>query len=315
MNPRIRFLLVLTLIASLQAGLVWSSPFLQNLTDNELRVLALRLAAERNGARSEDLEIIHSATSNTELTRKTTHSFTILDKRQNKRYEISLDGTGQEVDKEGVLQNEQAAYQAKYGKLTPALAKRLETAKPDEVVPINIVIKPPDDDSKAPQRPFLDTEAYERLSEEEKLAFKEREAAFQKALDAYLIACAQRILTPIVEKLSKLGTSVKPDRFFLHISARLNPTAILEVNSWEEVRMIDLDHIVLPELNVSRSTKGAANVEGQGFDGAGVKVGVVDPGGRIQSANPYLTGNFQDSSTVCSTPTAHTTAVAGIIRS
>ena len=216
-----------------------------------------------------------------------------------------------------MISNEIAAYAAKYGKLTPMLAEALSSNVGDDALPVVVVFHDPDTDPPPAAELSIDSDSYNRLSPQEKKTITDTEVARQKETDSYLTTRAKRILTPRAERLSLLGSDISPDAYFLQIYAKLRGDAIREVSTWDDVRMIDLDSPPKLELNVSRRAIGANLVESQGFDGSGVKVGIVEPGpgSRVETNNPFLAGTFQDSSTVCATPSEHTTAVAGIIRS
>ncbi|MFY9570886.1 MAG: S8 family serine peptidase [Blastocatellia bacterium] len=213
------------------------------------------------------------------------------------------------------MANENKAYKERYGNLTPGLASHIESSGGHELIPVVIVLRDTEIEQEQPQQQFIDSETYQSLSSSEKKALLESEEARRVEMDAYLKARARRILAPFEARLSNLGAGVHPDSYFLQVSAKLSAEAIEEVNKWPEVRMIDLDSQNQPELNVTRPSIGATTVHSRGVTGTGVKVGIVDLGGRIATANPFLAGTFQDSSTVCATPDEHTTALAGIVRS
>jgi hypothetical protein len=69
------------------------------------------------------------------------------------------------------------------------------------------------------------------------------------------------------------------------------------------------------ELVTSRPTIQATVVHGRGITGAGVRIAQVEVGGRVAAANPNLAGITQDATFVCAAASAHSTGVAGILRS
>lgn len=148
----------LTLIAFMQAGLVWSSSTLKNLSQDELKAIALKQTSLRSGAKIENLSIIQTSTPNTALTKVKATTFTLIDAEQHTPYDITLDDAGQEVSRETLLANEDAAYAARYGKLTPALSQALEKANADVPVSVVIVFKDPGFGPDRPQQPFMDSQ-------------------------------------------------------------------------------------------------------------------------------------------------------------
>lgn len=308
------FAIVLAFMGSVQVMFALSSPAAISLGQEELRDVAVKNVAQRRGASIDSLTIIHVSSPNTILTDTRAVTFTIVD-QFGVPIDITLDSAGREVDRETLLANESTAYRARFGNLTPGLANRVASSKEDEFIAVVIVLRDLGLEKEKPQRPFVDSETYLSLSSVQKKALSESEQAYQVEMDSYLRARMRRVLEPFLARLRGLGTDVHADSYFPQISARLTPQGIKEVGGWEEIRMIDLDSPNEPELNVSRTAIGANVVHGRGVDGAGVKVGIVDIGGRVEGANPFLTGTFQDSSTVCATSDEHTTALAGIIRS
>lgn len=124
---------------------------------------------------------------------------------------------------------------------------------------------------------------------------------------------------PVLEKargiLRRFDPDVETDRYSPVLYSRLTPDQILEVSALPEVDTVYEDSISLPQLEVGRPTITADAVEGRGFTGGGVRVGVVEVGGRFAADNTFLNGAIQDPANVCAAGSLHTTGVAGVVRS
>src|SRR4028119_1694365 len=112
-----------------------------------------------------------------------------------------------------------------------------------------------------------------------------------------------------------MGFVVEVDKYSPILIAQLLPETIREVEQWETVDLIYLAKTYDQSMAVARPTIGADVVNTRGFNGTGVKVGMVEIGGRVNTANPYLPGMTINTTYDNGTMDQHGTLVAGIIRS
>lgn len=287
----------------------------RTLPPEHLRSAALARIRERANVPVESLELVNLASPQYRYSGKSANAFEFEDKHTGSIYHVSLDADGHEVDLDQLAAEDRAEYRRIYGKMTPALAERLASARKSDFIPVVIEVAAPPDTNERPQQELLTDEQWGAMSGEEKEQYVSRQEAFRRRMDEYLAQRAQRILQPVITELRKIGRKIRPDKYLLVVYAQLRPSAITKIQSWIEVQRLDLQQEAKPELNVSRRTIGADLVEQSGFDGTGVRLGQVEVGGRVQTVNPFLAGVFQDQSTVCAAATDHSTRVAGIIRS
>lgn len=139
-------------------------------------------------------------------------------------------------------------------------------------------------------------------------------------MDAQLEAIVTPIVTPIVERLRRMGFSPRREQYSPVVYAELPPSAIRIVNQWVEVDRIYSAPTYHPLLEVARPIIWADRVlaNGKPATGKGVKVAQIEVGGRVATNNPALRRVFQDELFVCPSADAfdaHASAVAGVIRS
>ena len=284
---------------------------------------------------------------------KSVYEFKVIDNRNGAIYGITLDENGQELDSAKLALDEQAAYAARYGKLEPALAELLTGLSGNEPIEVIIWLKEPP--YVSPERPAPNTPpvvsllylpsvtnasgyAYEnpisiasqQVEEEQQASKPDKDdialrmqeqqraffAQFSAQVDAARAKAVEAVTAPVVDKLAKLSYKVETDPYAPVLYTSLPPSVIQEVAKWGEVDKIYLPPTdIQPELDVARVTIGANAVNARGFTGSGVRVALIEPGGRVAIGNPFLSGITQDSTFVCLLPQSHATAVAGIIRS
>jgi len=258
--------------------------------------------AEREGVPAEDLQLVNATTTEFRLLGKTVSAFKFLDKRTGHIYGLALDKEGREVDVEQMQAEERAAYAARYGRLDPALAERLALAPADESIEVFIWLKEPPYEGPPrpdPKRPMSQTEI----------------EAFLKQVDGQRAARVEKVVAPVADRLRSLGRQVITFRHSPLLYVRLKPVEIRQVAEWPEVDRIYEVGYSQPALDVTRPTIGADAVNTRGITGSGIKVAQLEVGGRIATDNPYLAGVTQDTTYVCTQPSSHSTAVAGLIRS
>lgn len=275
----------------------------------ELKNIAIQKVALSNNLSPSELDLINSTTSTYPLSGRTAFKFKLIDKRDGTIYEIALNRNGQELDPEQLTEDEQVARITKYGKLSSGLSELLEDAPAGEPIPVIIRLKGPPPSQPELPRPGSDVSI-------------EQVDAILKQVDAQRATAVGAIVTPVADRLSQLGYDVGIDKYEPVLYARLTPEIIREVEKWDEVRLISIDRVNEPELEVARPTMGTDAVHSRGYTGSGVRAAQIEVEGRIATSNPYLQSDssinsevIQDTTYVCSSASSHSTAVAGIIRS
>jgi hypothetical protein len=270
-----------------------------------LRNVALQRAAKISGRSVSQLNVVNSAETQYRLQGKTVFDFKVMDEA-GAIYGITLNSSGQEVSSAQLRTNEQAALAAQYGKLDPSLAQKLNSAPANQ--PMRVIIWLKESSQAGASRPAPNANSASLASEAQVNAFFEQ-------VDAKRAAAVEPVVTPVASKLRNLGTNVSTDKYAPVVYASLTPNTIRQVGGWSEVLQVYEEQKAQPALEVARPTILADTVHSRGFTGTGVQVAQIEVGGRIATSNPYLSGTLQDTTYVCSSPSGHSTGVAGIIRS
>jgi hypothetical protein len=278
-----------------------------------LEFVALGKINKKTGAVVNDLTIQNSAIATFPLTGKVAYSFTISNNRKGETYEVLLDKHGNELDRKQLVDDELNATKAKYGKLEPALAEKLENAATDERIPIQITLVEPSDDKDIPRLASLTGERLNKMTEQEKSNLEQQEESIMQKRREYFDARSKQLLEPVVAKLTKLGYEFQTEKGAPIIYIDMEPKMIKEVETWPEVARISIRGKSRNALDVSRSTIGANLVEARGVPPLrSIPMAVVEVGGSLPTT-PYLMNITQDLTNLCSSIDPHGTAVTGII--
>lgn len=267
-------------------------------------VQVLQLAAQRSGSPANALEVSYSVTARYPLTGVTAFSYKVTNMQTGDIYGVTLDTFGAEVNAEDLLAAEEAAQADKLGKIDPRLASEMAGHGPDAVYNVAIWLKTPE--YQGVTRPEI--AATGRMSQEAV------EASLESA-DAARASFVAPIVTPVVSQLAAMGYTAAGDTFSPIVFTTLPATAIDQVAKWENVDTVYEATVAEPDLEIARPTTRANVVYNRNIAGWGIKLGVVEVGGRIATTNPWLAGVVQDGPYVCGTAQAHSTGVVGIIRS
>jgi hypothetical protein len=249
------------------------------------------------------LKITNAATATYPLSGKTVYDFKVTDS-SGAIYGITLDGSGREVSSAQLRASEQAAYKARFGKLSQSLAQKLASAQQDQAIPVMIWLKAPA--SAQAKRPALSNNGRSAVSQAQVNAFYQQ-------VDAQRAATIQPLVESVANRARTLGTNVKTEKYSPVVYASLTPQAIRQVAQLNEVDQVYESKTLKPMLDTARQTILANVVESRGIIGSGVKVAEIEVGGKINTSNPYLQDITQDTTYSCEHP--HAAAVAGDIRS
>ena len=268
-----------------------------------LKRSALELVRQRRGASPNKLTIANAATTTYPLQGKTVYEIKVTDS-SGTVYGITLDGSGREVSSAQLRTAEQIAYKARFGRLSQNLAQKLANTPQNQVIPVMIWLK--DSSSTQLQRPPATNASRSAVS----LA---QVNAFHRQVDAQRAAAIRPLVESVANRVRRLGTNVKTEKYSPVVYARLTPQAIRQVAQLNDVDQVYEDQLNKPALEVARSTVRADIVQSRGYSGSGIKVGEIEVGGQINTSNPYLAGVTQDTTYSCLAD--HAAAVAGDIRS
>lgn len=329
-----RMLILVILILSL-VPIASAEVLSQDTATGPLVDSAIQTVAEANGLAKETLEVVYSAPVDYPLQGVTVTAFKVADRQSEAVYGVSLDASGKVVDEATLDKQEAEAYQAKYGRLHPELVA--QAASSDQAKPIEVIIWLKEPVYTGPERPeavanplvisdkdaamdVRESDQEEAMPEQEAMPEGEGQAVDMAAQDAFLAQvdalrseAVSAVVAPVVTRMTDLGFQVTSDQYAPVVYASLTPAQIQEVAAWPEVDMVYANQQNEPTLDIARRTIGADIVNSRGFTGAGVRSAVIEVGGRIATANPYLAGTIQDNTYSCLS--WHTTHVAGIVRS
>lgn len=303
----------------------------QDSAPGSLTESAVQVVAEANGLAREDLEVVYNSTVNYGLQGITANALKVLDHKSDEIYSVLLDANGNVLDQAALEKQQAEAYQSLYGRLHPDLAAQIASDK--EAKPIDVIIWLKEAGYTAPERPepvvyplvlsgqdsakeaaAREGDAQQALPESaEQPAGPSFQEAYLTQVDAQRAEAVASVVAPVMSRLTDMGLQVTGDQYAPIVYASLSPAQIREVAAWSEVDMVYPNQQNADALDIARRTIYADVVNGRGYTGAGVRSAVIEVGGRIATANPYLAGTTQDTTYSCLN--WHTTHVAGIVRS
>jgi hypothetical protein len=299
-KQKLSLIMGLAITATCLGTLSFSIPSTKADVPPDLTNSALQKLAQSTGIPITRLKVVNSTQFEYPLQGKSTTKFKIIDKRSGEIYSISLDSQGQELNSLQLQNQELTIQKARNGKLAPALNDKLSNLSSDRSVKVAIWLKEanftpqPRPPANVKTSPLTSLQALKQAEQERTTAIKP-------------------LINSASNKLKNLGFQVKADQNAPVIYANLTPSRIQQVAKLREVDQIYEDKQLQPTLDVARATIFANIPQSQGFTGAGIKVGEIEVGGRINTANPYLAGTVQDLTFSCNN--SHADAVAGMIRS
>ena len=208
---------------------------------------------------------------------------------------------GNEVDVDRLAVEALAVRRAQHGAVDPALDALLVNA-PGE--PRTVVI-------------WLREQSASKLPERPEAAGKPLEPSEIDRVYADLDARRTELVAPLVDAVladvlrfdeRAIGLTPTPA-----IAATLDARQIGELAADERIEMIYDAPVATADLGVAKQTTGVTQVHGTGLDGTGVRVGIVEVGGRTESASWLMRPVQQNTTNVCANPTQHTTNVTSVI--
>lgn len=270
--------------------------------------IALETISQGNRVPVARLRVINRTIADYPIRNRTAFAFKAMDMGNGAIYGVTMDAEGRVLDPDELVNGEQAAFQARYGKFEPEIYEYLKDAPENKQLDVLVWAKEPAvaDGIQGLEQPVLvgmDTAEAEKITRD-----------FFTEIDSRRAAAVRTLLTPVMNRVKRLDANAAAGGHAPVISARLSKRNMHKVAEWADVDMIYLDRINKPELNIAGATTYAHKVHQRGITGAGVRVAQIEAqGGLVSTANPNLTGVVQDRKNVCAS--SHSTGVAGIIRS
>ncbi|CAG1007396.1 MAG: S8 family serine peptidase [Candidatus Methanoperedens sp.] len=269
-----------------------------------LETTVLKKTAETEKIEINDLEIAGSAEVDSYK------EFKVLNKKSGETIRVVLD-----KDENFVASTEfdeiLADKASKSSKISPDMEKRLEEKKGTTEkfkVSMWLATQPI---SPLIERPKLNG-GDKPLSEEERLAASAEVDKLLQQVNANVAANVKGATSQFKDKMKKKDIDVTSDTSAPVVYASLTSEQIADVAKLPEVVQIS-ELNAENHLNVAVPTIKADIVRNRGIDGFGVKTGEIEVGGRVATANPYLTIAYQDLTYSCLN--WHGTGVAGVIQS
>ena len=343
-KPRMTTLTVLVLLSSIWfcSAALADTPARSQPTEVDASALRLQAqivqaAIEAQMGETEDLHISAISQSYYPLSDQTLYHAKVTNVRTHQTMSVTLGAVGGIVDGRAALEREEQARREKYGKLEPELYELLRTQPDNSSAQTSVAIwlptlAPPaalesplwmqriEASSSLPkqdkplQPPAADR--IERLEDEtqQKISASEVDAALQAESIRVQAAIAQQ-LRPLVDYLRARGLTIDyVSQDVPAVYATLSKSAIFELQERKGVQSIGLVRWADNCMDVAKLAIDAPYAWDEGYSGLGVRVGVIEVGGRAAVENPYLRGVIQDAENAPAETQSHATATTGMIR-
>jgi hypothetical protein len=230
----------------------------------------LGAAAAKAGVPQGQLDVGDRFTMELPLTGRTLDVAKVIHSATGRVVQVAVDEDGQVVDLDAARRSENAARAARFGKIDPRLAKKMDMLKPQEKIPVSIWVNIPG--RRTP-----------------------RSAA--SATPAVRLAAVERALAPLLQEVADAikgaGGSATTPRAAPLVFAKLTRHQIRAVEHHPDVAMIYGPEKYTLFQDDASTTLRANSVWATGNTGAGVRVAVHEPGG-VSDTNPLLRINNID---------------------
>lgn len=261
---------------------------------------AVALVAERLGADPATLTVVNQVNTSLDDGDQTVTAAKVRD-GAGELHGVAFDADGKEVDLDALVADSLARQRERFGAVDPALDAALASS-PDE--PRSVLIwlagAPPSDLELRPDAAGepLETGEIDRLLAE---LDTRRLEAVAPLVDAVL---------PDVLRFDESAVGLAPAPA---ITATLDAKEVAELSRDDRIDTIYDAPVADSDLAVAKQTTGVDRVHGTGINGTGVRLGVVETGGRTEQNSLLLRPVLQDPQNVCAAPTDHTTNVTSVI--
>jgi Subtilase family len=259
------------------------------------------LIAERTGAKPEEIEILSAATVAYPWQGLTTYQF----KGSSPRGEtagVALDPNAMELDSFLLNEQEDARYVERNGRISSDLLADLAKLPPDQEVKVAIWAREPAELGEGMARP----EAGKDLQPADVDSIYQQQQSWRREV----VSAATK---PLLERFAAMGYQATADEESPVVEVTLKADVIREVARWDDITEVDAARLAEQTMDVARATIESDLVQNGGITGLGVRVGVIEVGGRAHTTNPYMPPIVQD--TIGSCLHWHGTSVVGVIAS
>ncbi len=203
-------------------------------------------------------------------------------------------------DKDGTLFDDKLAAELvlsrfEGGNIHPDLASAAALATDQELIPIIIWCRV----EELPMAP--------RINPEGKLD----ELLMAKAVPMPLAFDQLPQIVRVTEKLEQFAADIRVADDAPMVFATVPKSRIEEIAGMAETQDVYLNGFSEPMLNIARQVSRAHTVNSRGVDGRGIKVGVIEVGGKVSTQNPFLSGVVQYEPNSCLAN--HAALVAGVV--
>jgi Subtilase family len=261
---------------------------------------AIALVAERLGAAPATFTVVNQVNTSLDDGDLLITSAKVMD-GAGEVHGVAFNADGKEVDLDALVADSRTRQRERFGAFDPALDAALANS-PDE--PRSVLIwltgAPPTD---LELRPDAAGEPPETGEIDKLLA--ELDARRLEAVAPLVDA-----LLPDVLRYDESAVGLAPAPA---IAATLDAEEVAELSRDDRIDTIYDAPVGETELGVAKQTTGVNRVHGTGINGAGVRVGVIETGGRSEQNSLLLRPVLQDPQNVCAAPTVHTTNVTSVI--
>jgi subtilisin family serine protease len=261
---------------------------------------AIDLVAERLRADPATLTVVNQVSTSLEDGERRLTSAKVMD-RAGDLHGVTFDADGKEVDLDALVAGSLATRRERFGAVDPALDAAFANA-PDKPRPVLIWLAgaPPSDLDLRPDAPGdpLDPDEVDKILAE--LDARRLEA----------VAPLVEALLPDVLRYDEGAVGLAPTPA---IAATLDANAAAELARDDRIDTIYDAPVLDSELDVAKQTTGVSRVHATGVNGTGVRVAVIETGGRSELNSLLLRPVVQDPQNVCAAPTVHTTNVTSVI--
>lgn len=259
--------------------------------------LALQAGARRAGVACD--AVLTSSTALSALTGTPVHAFKVVDSA-GEVHGVLLDGAGHELPPAFLMQ-EDALAELRRGKIHPDLAAAIGREPAGSRIGVLVWCRVGEE---VPQVPRPDpTVALDEQTEKR----------WNELNDAAETVRNERHATALVKDLAGAGVAAAMVDGAPLVAAAVDARTIAMIAARPEVLDVYLDSTNSAQLSVARRVIRADVVNSRGVAGAGVRVGVVEVGGRVNLSNPYRPAVAQDTGYSCQDD--HAAAVTGVIAS
>ncbi|HEV2798906.1 MAG TPA: S8 family serine peptidase [Pyrinomonadaceae bacterium] len=273
-----------------------------NLSAAEQRLL--EVAARNQGIAASELQLLNSTTVNLPLTNRTINTAKIISTRDENILAPSIDERGEEVDLALLKQEEERAYDARYGKLDPALYNRAQGLRSTERVKVAFWMNPVEDLDREELR-----DGRTDLSREE--------------VKAILAKRNEQVRAATARATERFSASLQGAGFSVEERGDLSPViyATLPVGQLSTyAERADVQRIYLAEnrnedhMNIAAPSIHANWVWLSGFTGADTNIAIVEDS-RVDFDNNCLANNLGTRVANDANVDQHATATAGMAAS